>query len=98
MNNRFINIISLLASSAIFVSGCGDTSSFETQNLSEVATNAGTVSQKNFSLLAESTQPKIYDATTGIPTDTSLTSLTIHPMSVHSLLLFICYHEQTQRQ
>ena len=72
MNNLFINTIALVASSAIFISGCSDTTSFETPNLSEVPTNAGTVSQKNFSLLAETTQPTIYDATTGIPTDTSL--------------------------
>ena len=75
MNNRFIKIMALVASSVISVSGCGDTSSFETPNTSDIPTNAGIVSQKNFSLLAEDTQPSIYDEN-GLATDTSL-SMTV---------------------
>ena len=71
MNNRFLTIT--LLTSSMYIAGCSDdNSSFETPNLSETPTNAGTVSQKNFSLLAEDPQPQIYDATTGGATDTSL--------------------------
>lgn len=74
MNNRFIKIMPLLACSVTFVSGCGDTSSFETPNTSTSAVSpvAGTVSQNNFSLLAEDTQPAIYDEN-DVATDTALT-------------------------
>ncbi|NOQ89098.1 MAG: hypothetical protein GQ550_09260, partial [Gammaproteobacteria bacterium] len=51
MNNRFIRIMTLVASSAIFVSGCGDTSTFETPNTSGTATNDNVISQKNFTIL-----------------------------------------------
>ncbi len=51
MNNRFIKIVTLAASSVIFVSGCGDNSSFETPNTSGIATNDNVISQKNFTML-----------------------------------------------
>ncbi len=75
MNNRFINIMPLLASSAIFVSGCGDTSSFETPNTSGETINSGTISQKNFSLLTADIYPPVIDGTTGdfTKTDVELT-------------------------
>ncbi len=51
MNNRFIKIMALVASSVISVSGCGDTSTFETPNTSGTTTNNNTISQKNFTIL-----------------------------------------------
>jgi hypothetical protein len=73
MKNRFIKIVTLLASSSIFISGCSDTSSFETPNTSDdTPTNSGIVSQKNFSILSEDVQPKIFDPIKGA-VDTSLT-------------------------
>lgn len=73
MNNRFLTTLSLIASSSLLMTGCGDNSSFETPSTSSTPTNAGTISQKNLSLIAEDPQPQIYDATTGVPTDTTLT-------------------------
>lgn len=72
MNNRFIKTIALVASSAIFVSGCGDTSSFETPNTSATPTNTGVIAFKNFSLLAEETQPVVIDRETDIFTKTDV--------------------------
>lgn len=72
MNNRFINIMPLLACSAIFVSGCGDTSSFETPNTTGTIANAGTISQTNFSLLTADVAPAVIDGTTGIFTKTDV--------------------------
>jgi hypothetical protein len=72
MNNRFTKTIALLASSSIFISGCSDTSSFETPNTSDIPTNAGTIVYKNFSLLAEDTQPVVIDRETDIFTKTDV--------------------------
>lgn len=72
MNNRFVNIFTLIASSTIFLVGCGgDNSSFETPN-ADISSNPGIVSQKNFSILAENVQPAIIDPLTGLGTDTTL--------------------------
>jgi len=71
MNNPFIKIMALVASSVISVSGCGDNSTFETPNTLGTVANSGTVSQKNFSILAEDVQPTIYDEN-GLATDTIL--------------------------
>ena len=74
MNNRFLNIFSIIASCALFTAGCSeDNSSFETPNTSDTPTNSGIVSQKNLSLLADDPQPKIFDTATGSATDTSIT-------------------------
>jgi len=75
MNNRFLTIASLLASSTLFMAGCSDdNSAFETPNTNtDTPTNSGTVSQKNFSLLASDPQPTIFDPTTGSASDTTLT-------------------------
>jgi len=51
MNNRFIKIMALVASSAIFASGCGDTSTFQTPNTSDTAVNNNLISQNNFTML-----------------------------------------------
>lgn len=77
MNNRFINIMPLLVSSAIFVSGCGDPTSFETPNTAGTITNSGTISQKNFSLLTADVAPAVIDASTGIFTKTDV-ELTVY--------------------
>ncbi|MDX2503735.1 MAG: hypothetical protein QNL62_04570 [Gammaproteobacteria bacterium] len=65
MNKRFIKILSLVAGSAVFISGCGDNSSFETPNTSETPVNNGLISQKNLTLLFSETRPKFFDVTTG---------------------------------
>jgi len=74
MNFRFLTIASLLTSSTFFIAGCSsDNSSFETPSTSDTPAIAGTVSQRNMSLIAQDSQPQIFDATTGVPTDTTLT-------------------------
>ncbi len=77
MNNRFLTIIPLIASSAIFITGCGDNSAFETPGTAgDAPVNAGIVSQKNFSILADDTQPPVFDLTAGTATDTTV-SITV---------------------
>jgi len=74
MNNRFLNIFTIIACSSFFVAGCGgDNSSYETPNTSDTPTNSGAISYKNFSLLASETQPTVIDPTTGIFTKTDVT-------------------------
>ena len=65
MNNRFIKIMALVASSAIFASGCGDTSTFETPNTSGTATNNNVISQKNFTILFSPVDVKYADLVNG---------------------------------
>jgi len=61
MNNRFLTIASLLASSTLFMTGCSeDNSAFETPNTSDTPTNPGVISQKNFTILADDLQPAIF--------------------------------------
>ena len=73
MNNRFLTVAPLIACSSLFMAGCSDdNSSFETPSTSETPVNAGVVSQKNFSILAEDTQPLVFDAATVTATDTTL--------------------------
>ena len=63
MNNRFLTIVSLLASSKLFLAGCsGDNSSFETPNINaEITTNPGVVSQRNFEVGAVDPFPLVVD-------------------------------------
>jgi hypothetical protein len=72
MNNRFLTVAPLIASSFILMTGCSDDNAFETPNTSDIPTNAGIVAFKNFSLLAEDTQPKVIDPDTGIFTKTDV--------------------------
>ena len=73
MNNRFLTFISLIAGSALILSGCGDNSSFETPSGDpSIPKNAGTVALKNFSLLSADSQPTVIDRTTGIFTKTDV--------------------------
>ena len=86
MNNRFLNIFSIIASCALFTAGCSeDNSSFETPNTSDTPTNSGTVSQKNLSLLASDPQPAIFDEFGGA-TDTELT-MTVKIGDINNQLL-----------
>ena len=74
MNNRFIHIIALIASSAVFVSGCDD-DAWETpadDSDTDTPANTGTISQKNFSVLASDPQPPVIDPDTGVRTDTTV--------------------------
>jgi len=75
MNNRFINTLALIASSMIFVSGCGnETNAFKTtDDDSDSTANSGTISQTNRSILADDTQPPVIDPDTGVATDTTVT-------------------------
>jgi len=73
MKYRFLTIVPLLASCTLFMAGCSDdNSSFETPSTSDITTNSGLVSYKNFSLLAEDTQPVVIDPDTGIFTKTDV--------------------------
>jgi len=74
MNNCFIKIFTVIVSSALFMTGCdSDNSSFETPNADGTPKNEGTVSQKNFSILASDTQPTVIDPATNIFTKTDVT-------------------------
>jgi len=75
MNNRFIKIITVIASAALFMSGCGESnnSSFQDPTTSDIPTNSGPVSHKNFSVLASEVQPTVIDPDTGIFTKTDVT-------------------------
>lgn len=76
MNNRFLIITTLLASSTLFMAGCSDdNSSYETPAPAGTVTNSGTISQKNFSLLTADIYPAVIDGTTGdfTKTDVELT-------------------------
>lgn len=61
MNNRFINIIALIVSSAVFVSGCDD-DAFETPDSSDgdIPLNSGAVSQNNMTILSSDLTPAIF--------------------------------------
>lgn len=67
MNNRFLTIASLLASSTLFMAGCSDdNSSFETPRATtDTPTNTGTVSQKNFTVAPTDIFPAVVDLTAG---------------------------------
>lgn len=78
MNNRFLYIFTIIASSSLFLAGCSeDNSSFETPNTTGITTNPGIISQKNFSLLTADVQPAVIDASTGIFTKTDV-ELTVY--------------------
>lgn len=65
MNVRLLTIILLIVSGSLFVTGCGDTSSFEASSTSGTLVNDGLISQKNLTLLFSETKPKFLDVTTG---------------------------------
>ena len=67
MNNRFLTIASLLASSTLFMAGCSeDNSSFETPNTNpDITTNPGTVVQRNFIVESSDGFPAVIDLTAG---------------------------------
>ncbi|MCK4706333.1 MAG: hypothetical protein KAT90_12690, partial [Gammaproteobacteria bacterium] len=54
-----------------------DNSSYETPNTSDIATNPGVISQKNFSLLTTDIAPAVIDAVTGVFTKTDV-QLTVY--------------------
>jgi len=66
MNNRFLIITTLLASSTLFMAGCSeDNSSYETPNQSDTPTNDNPISQNNFTILFSDPTPNYYDPSTG---------------------------------
>ncbi|HHJ35115.1 MAG TPA: hypothetical protein ENJ87_05055 [Gammaproteobacteria bacterium] len=73
MNNRFIKILALASSSALFLSGCGSSSNSAFQSgASGTDANSGTISQKNFSILTADVAPAVIDISTGIFTKTDV--------------------------
>jgi len=86
MNNRFLTII--LLTSSMYIAGCSDdNSSFETPAGSdETPENTGVVSQKNLSIVADDPQPKVYDSTTGVFTETTL-KITVKVGDINNQLL-----------
>jgi len=67
MNNRFLNIFSIIASCTLFAVGCSeDNSSFETPAAAgDTPLNDGLISQNNFTILFSEPTPKYYDPETG---------------------------------
>jgi len=66
MNNRFLIIAPLLATSTLFLAGCSDdNSSYETPNLSDTPTNNNLISQNNFTLLFSPVNPEFLSPTEG---------------------------------
>ena len=74
MNNRFLNIFTIIASSTLFLAGCDGDSPYAVSNTG-IATNPGVISQKNFSLLTADIAPAVIDVTnsTFTKTDVELT-------------------------
>ena len=62
MNNRFLNIVAIVASCTFVAVSCSDNNSaLETPNTSSTPTNDGIISQNNFTLLFAPTDPKYVD-------------------------------------
>ncbi len=70
MNMRFITILTIVSSCALFLSSCGDNDSFTSSEGNE--SNSGTISQKNFSVLTADVNPAVIDDTTNVFTKTSV--------------------------
>lgn len=64
MNNRFVLIATLVASSVILLAGCSEDSVFETPDTTGVITNDGLIAQNNFLLSATPDKPKYIDLST----------------------------------
>jgi hypothetical protein len=66
MNNRFIKIIALIASSAIFISGCSETKAFKSSDTdTDNPSNDNVISQNNFTIRADPVNPAFFDPATG---------------------------------
>ncbi len=71
MNNRLIHSLLFVTSSLFLLASCSESNdSFKTPSATNTS-QSGTVSQKNFSVLPEDTQPEIYDEN-GVATDKTL--------------------------
>jgi len=72
MNKRFIKILPIVSCIALATTGCeSDNDSFKSGTTGTEA-NSGTVSQKNFSVLAADLNPSVIDETAGTLTKTSV--------------------------
>ena len=70
MNNRFLNIFTIVASSSLFLAGCSeDNSSFETPNLSDTPTVTGIVSHTNFTVTTSDIFPAVFDVSSNTYTE-----------------------------
>ena len=66
MNNRFLNIFTIIASSSLFVAGCSEDSPFETPPAAgETPLNAGVVSHTNFTVTTSDIFPAVVDLAAG---------------------------------
>jgi hypothetical protein len=73
--NMYNKILALCFSmTPILIAGCADDNEgFSDPGTTDVTTNPGVISQKNFSILASEVQPTVIDPTTGIFTKTDVT-------------------------
>ncbi|MDT8283519.1 MAG: hypothetical protein RQ982_12035 [Gammaproteobacteria bacterium] len=76
MNKYSIKMMAIVASSTVFAS-CGyvggDNDSFETPTTAAgVSANPGTISQRNFSILADDPNPPVFDTVENTATDTTV--------------------------
>jgi hypothetical protein len=65
-------LISGLLTSSLLLTGCGDGEVFLTPGTTSATTNPGVISQKNFSILADTPSPTVIDTTTGTFTKTDV--------------------------
>lgn len=70
-------LISGLLTSSLLLTGCGDGEVFLTPGTTSATTNPGVISQKNFSILADTPSPTVIDTTTGTFTQTDV-KLTVY--------------------
>jgi len=72
MNFRFLTTLSLIASSALLMTGCGDNSSYETPSAADAVVNEGTISQKHLAIFPTVYTVEALDASSNV-IDVSLT-------------------------
>ena len=74
MNRYKRTLVAMIGASSVLLAGCSENSfeAYETTGAATVTTNPGTISQKNFSLLADDPQPTVIDPTDGSFTQTDV--------------------------
>jgi hypothetical protein len=72
MTNRLIHTFLSITISSFLLAGCSEDNDSFLKGGSSASNNSGVISQKNISLLADDPQPKVYDATKGTVTDTTV--------------------------
>ena len=74
MNINYRMLALCITAPAMFLAGCADNNEgFKDPGTTDVTSNPGIISQKNFSILADDVQPVVIDPMTGIFTKTDVT-------------------------